>query len=496
MSDRVAAARAELERRSRIAAAEAELQRRAAAPNTDGTYGQPPEGMFVNPHTGQMTSRELLAGNVDTSGTRAAMAGALSGYTLGSFDEMVGGATTALKGEVAGNFAREKVRAEMGANATDYPVATVAGEVAGAVVSPVAKVLPNPTTIRGAATVGGVMAAVDGFNRGEGGVRARLAGGAKAAPVGLFSSGLTGALFKGGSAGVKGLTTGFRRLVGKVDKRPTVEGLKAVKNQAYSAVRNSGDVFDEIETTELGVKILDLAGDVFKDADPQTVAALASVERRAGSKMTLDDLDSLRQIIWKRYSRGSEPVLLEMISEIDDLVATHAGSSELMQVARTANSQYSKALLLENAFKRARLQTAATGSGGNILNKYRQAVVSILTKPHEAKWFSPEELAMMEHFVEGDVGENAMRRIGKLAPGGNGLMTALNVYAATVDPAMLAVTGAASAAKGMADSTAMRGSERLLDSVSTGVIKPPATPMRLGAPAAAAGIIPNRLLDR
>ena len=29
--------------------------------NPDGTYGKPPEGMVLNPNTGQFTSRELLA---------------------------------------------------------------------------------------------------------------------------------------------------------------------------------------------------------------------------------------------------------------------------------------------------------------------------------------------------------------------------------------------------------------------------------------------------
>ena len=129
--------------------------------------------------------------------------------------------------------------------------------------------------------------------------------------------------------------------------------------------------------------------------------------------------------------------------------------------------------LLENAFKKARLQTSSTGSGGNILNKYRQAVTRIVTTPREAKWFSGEELALMERFIEGDDVENVLRRVGKLAPGGNGLMTALNVYAATVDPAMLTVTAVATAAKEGADRSAMRGSEGILDAVSTGVIAAP-----------------------
>ena len=47
-------------------------------------------------------------------------------------------------------------------------------------------------------------------------------------------------------------------------------------------------------------------------------------------------------------------------------------------------------------------------------------------------------------------------------------MTALNVYAASVNPQLLAVTGAATGAKMAADKSAMRGSEAILDAVSTG----------------------------
>jgi hypothetical protein len=175
------------------------------------------------------------------------------------------------------------------------------------------------------------------------------------------------------------------------------------------------------------------------------------------------------------------------------MIASKASGNEIMQAARAANAAYSKAQLLENAFKKARLQTAGTGSGGNILNKYRQAVTRIVTNPREAKWFSADELALMETFIEGDVSENVMRKIGKLSPGGNGLMTALNVYAAAVDPTMLAVTATASAAKGAADKSAMQGSERILDAVSTGVIKPPAPALPLRGVGAGSGAAANQL---
>ena len=67
-------------------------------------------------------------------------------------------------------------------------------------------------------------------------------------------------------------------------------------------------------------------------------------------------------------------------------------------------------------------------------------------------------------------------------------MTALNVYAAAVDPSLLAITGAASMAKGAADKSAMRGSEAVLDMVSRGIIPPGAPAPNLGPAAIGVGV--------
>ncbi len=433
--------------------------------NSVTTPSQPPEDMFMNPQTGQMTSRELLQNAAPTSVPGALMTGAMQGYSLSTVDEAAGA--------MGGDFMREKARAQIDANAEAHPIASTIGQVAGAVFSPINKVMGPVNTVKKGAAVGVAYGGIEGFFSGEGGATARLENAGWNATTGALFSGLTSSLGKGVH---KAVQAAFNR----ADKRPSMDSLAGAKNAAYAAVRRAGVEFDAgemqalLQRVQRRMKVRD-----FDDiADPQTAASLRILEKRQGS-ITLNRLDKLRQNMWDRYGRSDEVGILDIIKEIDNTIERAAEGNDLLKAARAANSKFAKAQMLEDAFRKARRQTAATGSGGNVLNKYRQAIVSILESPKKAKWFSQEELALMDSFVMGDNAENALRKVGKLAPGGNGLMTALNVYAAAVDPTMLAVSGAATIAKDGADRSAMRGAEALQDAVSTGIIQSPKAPANL-----------------
>lgn len=459
-----------LEQQKAIAIASARARANATPASQPKTEPQVPEGMFLNPKTGQMTNRELLTENfrrefhsnpIPGKGLDAAAIGAVSGATMGFADEIAGKIAGAFGGEDRATFTRETVRALQDAVSTEAPAATFSGELVGAVTNPALRALPAANTIKGTAAIAAGTAAVEGFGRGEGGLEERATNAAKSAATGL----LFGAA---GAAAFKGVNKGLQRAFNASVKRPTVGNLQSVKNKAYAAVDDAGEVFDRTEMQSLYEKAKEVlqANDFDDIADPQTAATLRILERRQGEDVSLGRLDKLRQSMWKRYSRSDEPLILDVIGEIDNMIESRAGTSELMSVARAANSRFKKSEMLEDAFNKARLQTSSTGSGGNILNKYRQAITSIVVNPKKAKWFDAEELALMESFIEGDAAENVLRKVGKLAPGGNGLMTALNVYGATVNPSLLAVTAVASGAKGAADRKAIAGSEALLDAVS------------------------------
>lgn len=419
--------------------------------------------MVFNPQTGQYTSRELLAGNMRPNAGEAFLAGAAQGVTMGTGDEIAGA--------IGGDFLREKGRAALDAARRDRPGATFAGEIGGALSIPA----PGPargatlkeavtTGAKVAGTLGGVYAAASA----DGGVINRVEEGLKGAVAGaLFGAAVPVAVNVG--------TKAFRSIFKASAQRPTLESLRATKNVAYDAVDKAGEKFGPDEMG--GIAKAARAGlddvDYLPEADTVTTGMMARLDSMSEREITLGQLDKFRQRLWTRYNNSKEPGLLEMIDAIDEAVASRADTSELLSAARLANARYKKAELLDLAFQKARDQTASTGSGGNILNKYRQAVTSIINNPKQAKWFSAEEIATMRQFIEGTTGQNAMRLVGKLAPTGNGLMLALNLGgAANFGAGSLAVTAGAAGAKAIADAATEKGAQALIGKVSGGSVAP------------------------
>lgn len=367
----------------------------------------------------------------------------------------------------------EQLRERFDQSMEERPGMTVSGSVVGGAVNPLSAAGPATHGIKGAAVAGAGFGALEGLGSAKGSLVERLPGAAVGGTTGLFFGGLTSSLASGTSNTV-------RRMFERVEKRPTVGALRSAKNAAYAAVRKAGITFSSDEMLAAANRLNRKAKTTQYDIDPgmgideAATKAMNTFARRAErGDITLNQLDKLRQNFWNLYNRSDHPFVLEAIEEVDRLIATKADGNEMMGAARLANSRFSKAQLLENAFDRADRATAVSGSGGNTLNNYRRAVNSILNKPHEIKWFTPQEQAIMSEFVKGTNADNAWRRAGKVAPGGNGLMTLLHVYAGTVDPTLLAVSGAAEGARQVGEQRVLKGSEDLMRSVSTGVIRQP-----------------------
>ncbi len=212
----------------------------------------------------------------------------------------------------------------------------------------------------------------------------------------------------------------------------------------------------------------------FPQTDATTQKALDLIGQFKGKTIFMDDLDKVRRRLGKLYKQANDEVaILSIIKSIDDTVASKADTNSLVNAARAANSKYSKSLLLETAFEKSRFQTSSTGSGGNLVNKYRQALTSIITNPKKSVFFSSDEKEAMKKIIEGNVGSNTLRLIGKLSPGGNGLMTALNVGAIVHNPALLGVTITAGAAKSLSEKQIIKATEKLRDLVAAGGYKKP-----------------------
>lgn len=255
--------------------------------------------------------------------------------------------------------------------------------------------------------------------------------------------------------------------------RPSVEALKDAKNAAYRAVDQSGvklpaNIADDIASRANAAAA---SRNYVPDVDKQTLASLKILENQSGKPLTIGELDKIRQGLSKRYSAApNEVAILDMIDIVDDAIQNAPGGGELMSAARLANSRFKKSELIEDAFKKAADQTAAAGTGGNLVNKYRQAVSNIINNPRRAKYFSQEEIDFMRQFVQGKPTENMMRLIGKLSPDSSGLMAFLNLGAVATNPSMIAASMAGAVSKRAAEASAMRGADAIQTMLATGQV--------------------------
>lgn len=268
----------------------------------------------------------------------------------------------------------------------------------------------------------------------------------------------------------------FKRSV----ERPSLETLKGAKNAAYKAVEAAGETLPASVADDIATRARAAAANqnYVEGVDAQTKAALAVLDRQVGKELTIGQLDKLRQGLNKRYNAAqNEVAILDMIKIVDDAIDAAPGG-ELMSAARLANTRYKKAEILDKAFEKAADQTASTGSGGNTVNKFRQAVSNVINDPRKARSFDQAEIDLMRKFIQGDFSENILRRIGKLSPSGNGLMLALQTVGGVVSsgatlPLMLVGEGASQ----MATRRAVQGAESIKDMAATGALPAARGPM-------------------
>ena len=425
------------------------LPERVTLPNGDTAY--------LDPATSTYSTEGMMAEGMKPSAGKAFQAGASQGVTFGFGDEIAGA--------LLGDRTAARSRAMVDASRRDRPGMTMTGEIAGA--------LSVPVPVKGGATLkeavkegaklGAKLGAVYGAGTSEGGVLDRIGGGLEGA--------VTGGLFGAAAPlAVNFGTKAFRRVFKASAERPSMESLRAAKTVAYDAVDKSGERFGPDDLKALAETAAGRMDDLnyLPEVDTTTAAMLKKLDLISTKDLTIGQIDKFRQSVWSRYNTTKEQGLLEIIDSIDEMVAGRTSTSELLDAARLANSRFKKAELLDLAFQKAKDQTASTGSGGNVLNKMKQAVTSIINNPKQAKWFSKAEIDTMRGFVEGTTTQNVMRLVGKLSPSGNGLMTALNLGAVSANPSLLAVSALASGVKAVSDNAVERGAQRLIGMVGGG----------------------------
>lgn len=323
-----------------------------------------------------------------------------------------------------------------------------------------------------AAAGGAVGGGIYGTMTAEGNVRQRLAeGGQLAIPSALFG------------IGTQAIVNVLRPVATKISsswnaaaRRPTIESLRRVKNDAYNAADEAGIFFQPEDMQRLYRRSEAIAGfrDFVEEAEPQTKAALTVLQNYRNQQVSLGQLDNIRQSLSKRYKSSgySDQAILDMINEVDNIIQTSGPANELMLAARAANNSYKKAELIDNAFDRAQRSAEASGAGGNIQNRYRQVINNVLNS-NDIRFFSEQEVRLMRNFVEGDTLDNVARLIGKLDPSSGGLMLALNVGAYMADPSSMLIGATGAAGRAAAEGRTAERAQDIFNLISTGQMPAP-----------------------
>ena len=287
----------------------------------------------------------------------------------------------------------------------------------------------------------------------------------------------------GGNLLGEGLSAGLSKVAGLFNKKPnipSIDDLRSSAKVAYDAADNAGVVFAPQGVQRLGNDIrVELANFGFHPGlQPRIATVLDELERVQQGNVTLKGIDVLRRITdsARKSMDPSEKALGNMIIEkIDDFVANASPSEILAGNAKDAAKAISegrsmwgrmrRAEQVDDAIGKADLRASSTGSGGNADNATRQNIRRLLEK---GRGFTADEKAAMEKIVRGSPGQNALRLAGKLSPSGNGLMAALGIGGAMVNPALGAASLGGMGAKAVADNMTKQNVKELMDIILAG----------------------------
>jgi hypothetical protein len=366
------------------------------------------------------------------------------------------------------------LRSNLEAYRNQYPMDALKTEVMGAVSSPLGAV---KLTGRLGELSTGFQAMLRGFTEGTlyGINDSQDKSLVKGLEIGVLSSFFTGGTdkllrsFKPTSKTVKSMMT--------LRKNPTVENLKLAKIAAYKEVDAMGGLFDRTDIQKIwesaNVMIRDKVA--YNPVIDTTVKAIEVQLRKyiANNKMfKLSELDNLRKNLFKRQTNANanEQVIIgRMINTIDDVINNKPIEGAAMKLARGLHRKFMKTKQLDDAFSAARRSTEKSGTGGNLFNNYKAAVVSILNSPKKSRFFTKVELAAMEKFVETKPTESMLRILSKASPNGNGLIFFLTATAATMNPAALSLTAAGYAGKRAVDKGIQRKAGQLIEDIGEGI---------------------------
>lgn len=365
---------------------------------------------------------------------------------------------------------QSEYQAKMDEYAKKRPLEALTFELAGGFAVPFG-VLKTPKVIADLVSKGGAARklAVSGAS---GAAAGASYGAGSAKPDELYEGAIQGGAFGFGLGAVGQVVVSkisnakLRNQMRRANVNPTVKALEDAKDAAYQAVDNSGVKFSHQEVKDLYHDTLtDLASNKsVYDPDFYTHTALAvkHLKNRAeGGFLKLSDLETTKKYFSTLYnkSNGKDHYIIDMINRIDDKIEKKFvnNTDNVVQVARIANSRYRKFKEIDDLIKKAETTEAAKAQPNAI--KYREIIGRLLNNEKSMRFYTDQEKQVMRSFVEGSFSQNLMNRIGRFAPGTNGLMSFLHLGAFAANPALAMASGASLAAKGLTQRAGRQGLE-------------------------------------
>lgn len=223
---------------------------------------------------------------------------------------------------------------------------------------------------------------------------------------------------------------------GKEAPVPSIDELRSAKSAAYDATDALGiqykpdaykNLVQDILTEAQGKKINPVR-------HPKAVSIIEDMvgDAKSGHAPSLRQLDEQRQVIYRDIGRDEAEQFFgnKIIGKIDDFIdnaqvgdtltgdPTSAGSA--VKQARELNRRYRNAQTIEEALSKAERRAKANNSGGNVENKVRQNLASVLDKKSTSRFLNKEEKDAIETVIRGTKGQNAARSIGNWMKGFGG----------------------------------------------------------------------------
>lgn len=275
-----------------------------------------------------------------------------------------------------------------------------------------------------------------------------------------------------GDAVSAGLTKAASLIKGK-PKIPDLSSLKEAEDAAYKASEKAGVIVKPEGVQALSADIKAKLADFGYDPalQPRVAPVLSRLDDLSNGNITLKGIHTLRKIAGNAaisQDKSERAAAGMVIDSIDNFLENLGPESVLVGDKLTGPKALKEAISLGrrvrkneaflNAVNSAELRAASTGSGGNVENATRQNVRRLLEK---GRGYTGDEKAAMEELIRGTPGQNFLRLAGKLSPKGNGLMAALGVGGAMVNPTFGVASLAGLGAKSLADRGVRQGVEAL-----------------------------------